>query len=103
VKFDKEKIMPVCLPTSDEISSLEPVGKWSWVTGWGYTNPSHSPSQILQKIELMIEPLEFCNKIIPKASGKASDRNLCVGTLNRWKDAAGGDSGGLPKLFFSEK
>ncbi|OXA50170.1 Plasminogen [Folsomia candida] len=96
VVFDKEKEMPICLPTSEEIPDLNPVGEQGWVTGWGLTNPTDggSTATILQKIKLPIQPLEYCSRIISVEGGKPRDRVLCAGTLTQWRDSAGGDSGG---------
>jgi hypothetical protein len=88
--FDPEKVMPICLPNTNE--TLHAVGKTGLVTGWGKTSPEDSGNlaTYLQKIELPIQPLTFCSS---ETTSKVTDRFLCAGTLNRYKDAAAGDSG----------
>lgn len=62
------------------------------VIGWGLVNPDlHLSSTVLNKLNVPILPLEKCRAV---ATDKVTERNLCAGTLNKWKDAAPGDSGG---------
>lgn len=73
-------------------------GEVGTVSGWGLTDPNKegSDAEFLQKLDLEIRDLSFCNDNIrnPNIHGQPHI-HLCVGTLNSFKDAARGDSGGI--------
>jgi len=86
--FD-ENVIPICLPYTGE--KFELIGLQSLITGFGYTSPTAHPADYLQKISVPIHELSYCSDITP---GRVTERFICAGTLDRYKDAAGGDSGG---------
>ncbi|CAL8080533.1 unnamed protein product [Orchesella dallaii] len=88
---DGNGINTICLPKLESPVAL--LGKTATVAGWGRTDPDNGSSGaiVLQKIEVPIRELSVCSDI---AYHTVTDRFLCAGTLDRWKDSAKGDSGG---------
>jgi len=78
---------PVCLPDlSQEFEGI------AYVIGWGYTKPSSSVSDILQKVKMKIRPSGKCQRQYTKA--KITEGMFCAGRSNGKKDSCRGDSGG---------
>ncbi|CAL8080529.1 unnamed protein product [Orchesella dallaii] len=96
---DGNGISPICLPKLE--APLAILGKTATVAGWGLTNPKdfNSAAKVLQKVEVPIAELSMCSDI---ARTQITDNFICAGTLNMWKDAAGGDSGG-PLMIENDK
>lgn len=88
----QQGLRPVCLPKRGKY--LPVVGRQATVVGWGLTNPDKmdTVSETLQKLSVPIQELTVCKSIIPRT--KVSDKFLCAGTLDKYHDAALGDSGG---------
>jgi len=91
LNLENSPLAPICVPQSDKPISL--VGKMATVIGWGLTDPDNarSASANLRKLNVPILPLQDCEDV---ATALVTSRNICAGSLNKWRDAAAGDSGG---------
>lgn len=98
---------PICLPKKGPYRDL--VGKTVTVAGWGLTDPvrtiknklfkpliisrcifviqldRHSAAEDLMMLDVPIIDRKKCAEV---ATTKVTDRNICAGSLNRYKDAA---------------
>ncbi|XP_067837498.1 suppressor of tumorigenicity 14 protein-like, partial [Heptranchias perlo] len=81
-------IQPICLPDS---THNFPVGKSTWVTGWGKLQENGADAKVLQKAELRIIKRQACNELL---SSSVTSRMLCAGYMTGGIDACQGDSGG---------
>ncbi|XP_051896059.1 ST14 transmembrane serine protease matriptase b isoform X2 [Pristis pectinata] len=81
-------IQPICLP---DASHDFPVGKSTWVTGWGKTSESGPVATVLQKAEIRIIKRKVCDNLLSSA---VTSHMLCAGYLSGGIDACQGDSGG---------
>ncbi|XP_062894718.1 suppressor of tumorigenicity 14 protein homolog isoform X4 [Mobula hypostoma] len=77
-------IQPVCLP---DASHNFPVGKSTWVTGWGATSENGAGATVLQKAEIRIINRAVCNNLM---SSSVTSRMLCAGYLSGGIDACQG-------------
>ncbi|XP_067909861.1 suppressor of tumorigenicity 14 protein homolog [Heterodontus francisci] len=81
-------IQPICLP---DATHNFPVGKSTWITGWGKLKEDGADAKVLQKAELRIVKRQVCNTLL---SSVVTSRMLCAGYLSGGIDACQGDSGG---------
>ncbi|XP_007894202.1 suppressor of tumorigenicity 14 protein homolog [Callorhinchus milii] len=89
-------IRPICLP--DQTHRF-PVGKATWVSGWGARAENDVASSVLQKAELRILNSTTCNRLL---SSTVTSKMICAGYLSGGIDACQGDSGG-PMSFVGSK
>uniref|UniRef100_A0A4W3H281 ST14 transmembrane serine protease matriptase n=1 Tax=Callorhinchus milii TaxID=7868 RepID=A0A4W3H281_CALMI len=89
-------IRPICLP--DQTHRF-PVGKATWVSGWGARAENGESSSVLQKAELRILNSTTCNRLL---SSTVTSKMICAGYLSGGIDACQGDSGG-PMSFVGSK
>lgn len=81
-------VQPICLP---EAAHDFPIGKNTWITGWGMVHEDGGLATVLQKAEVRIIRRRNCNDLL---SGTVTTRMLCAGYLSGGIDACQGDSGG---------
>ncbi|KHJ41412.1 trypsin [Trichuris suis] len=81
-----DTIMPVCLPRSrDPLPKEAPC----YISGWGSTYSSGSPSYTLRVVDVKILEDEDCN-----IDNETKAKSFCAGHKEGRKDACQGDSGG---------
>ncbi|XP_069750462.1 ST14 transmembrane serine protease matriptase b isoform X2 [Narcine bancroftii] len=81
-------IQPICLP---DATHNFPVGKSTWITGWGRLKEDGDVATVLQKAEVRIIRRKHCNELL---SSTITSNMLCAGYLSGGIDACQGDSGG---------
>lgn len=84
-------VKPICLPTTDDLLTMDYVGKRLDVAGWG-TTESSLRSDVKLKVDVPGISLDECNAAYDNAKN-ITDMQLCAGA-QRGKDSCTGDSGG---------
>uniref|UniRef100_A0A8C0XVW1 Coagulation factor XI n=1 Tax=Castor canadensis TaxID=51338 RepID=A0A8C0XVW1_CASCN len=80
---------PICLPSKGDRNIIYTD---CWVTGWGYRKLRGKTQNTLQKAEIPLVSNEECQT---RYQGhKITNRMICAGHKEGWKDACKGDSGG---------
>jgi len=83
------RVQPVCLP---EVGSENPVGAHCIISGWGNTESSSNPGNIMQAAMVPILPMDQCRTFY--SSSGITDNMFCAGYAAGGVDTCQGDSGG---------
>ncbi|CAF3672859.1 unnamed protein product [Rotaria sordida] len=91
VDFNNSRFGFICLPLKhvSEGEAYPPIGKETWVVGWGTTRYEGQVSQVLMQVTVPITTNKGCKEVITTPA-----KQVCAGYDKGGKDSCQGDSGG---------
>ncbi|CAF1502130.1 unnamed protein product [Rotaria magnacalcarata] len=91
VSFNDSRIGFACLPLNhvNQGESYPPIGKETWVVGWGTTQFGGKVSPTLLQVSVPITNNQGCKQVL-----SAPAKQICAGYDQGGKDSCQGDSGG---------